>query len=84
MVFSSDHIKSKLQQHLDTSHLEVNDVSDGCGAKFDCVIVSDKFEGKTLLQRHRMVNDLLKEEMPSIHAFTMKTLTTEQFNKTKS
>ncbi|KAI4454391.1 dolichyl glycosyltransferase [Holotrichia oblita] len=32
---------------------EVVDESDGCGGKFSCVIVSDKFEGKTLLQRHR-------------------------------
>lgn len=32
---------------------EVQDESDGCGAKFSVVIVSDKFEGKPLLQRHR-------------------------------
>lgn len=32
---------------------EVQDESDGCGAKFSVVVVSDKFEGKPLLQRHR-------------------------------
>jgi len=32
---------------------EVQDESDGCGPKFRVVIVSDKFEGKPLLQRHR-------------------------------
>jgi len=32
---------------------EVQDESDGCGAKFSVIIVSDKFEGKPLLQRHR-------------------------------
>lgn len=32
---------------------EVQDESDGCGAKFSVLIVSDKFEGKPLLQRHR-------------------------------
>jgi hypothetical protein len=32
---------------------EVRDESDGCGAKFSVLIVSDKFEGKPLLQRHR-------------------------------
>lgn len=31
----------------------VNDDSDGCGAKFSVIVVSDKFIGKTLLQRHR-------------------------------
>jgi len=28
-------------------------MSDGCGAKFDCLVVSSQFEGKPLLQRHR-------------------------------
>jgi len=32
---------------------KVEDMSDGCGAKFDCLIVSSQFEGKPLLQRHR-------------------------------
>ncbi|KAL5244845.1 hypothetical protein ACI65C_012255 [Semiaphis heraclei] len=58
----------------------VNDDSDGCGAKFSVVVVSDKFNGKTLLQRHRMVNDVLAEELKEIHAFSQKTLTTEQWN----
>ena len=34
---------------------KVEDLSDGCGMKFSCVIVSSKFEGKPLLQRHRQV-----------------------------
>lgn len=56
-------------------------MSDGCGAKFKVLIVSSKFEGKPLLARHRMVNELLQEEMKSIHAFTMNTLTPEQYDK---
>ena len=32
---------------------EVADVSDGCGYKFEVVVVSSQFEGKPLLQRHR-------------------------------
>lgn len=58
----------------------VNDDSDGCGAKFSVIIVSDKFIGKTLLQRHRMVNEVLADELKVIHAFSQKTLTTEQWN----
>ncbi|KER23157.1 hypothetical protein T265_08889 [Opisthorchis viverrini] len=33
--------------------LEVKDFSDGCGKKFDVFIVSDVFDGKSLLERHR-------------------------------
>jgi stress-induced morphogen len=32
---------------------EVTDESDGCGAKFNFVIVSEQFEGKSLLARQR-------------------------------
>ena len=32
----------------------IEDLSDGCGAKFSCLVVSSKFEGKPLLQRHRL------------------------------
>lgn len=34
---------------------EVVDESDGCGGKFSAVIVSSQFEGKSLLQKHRLV-----------------------------
>lgn len=34
---------------------EVVDESDGCGGKFNVIVVSDKFEGKPILQRHRLV-----------------------------
>ncbi|XP_062528877.1 bolA-like protein 2 isoform X2 [Bombyx mori] len=58
---------------------EVTDESDGCGAKFSVLIVSDKFKGKPLLARHRLVNTLLQEELKTIHAFTQKTLTVDQW-----
>ena len=42
------------------------------------------FDGKALLARHRMVNDVLKEELNVIHAFTQKTLTPEQWASKQS
>ena len=59
------------------------DVSDGCGAKFECIIVSALFDGKSMLERHRLVNQSLSEEMKSIHAFSMRTLTPNQWEKIK-
>ncbi|KAL4715301.1 hypothetical protein ACJJTC_010871 [Scirpophaga incertulas] len=58
---------------------EVTDDSDGCGAKFTILVVSDKFQGKPLLARHRLVNSVLQEELRSIHALTQKTLTVDQW-----
>ncbi|XP_043269053.1 bolA-like protein 2 isoform X2 [Venturia canescens] len=81
MPYTEDYIKQKLLQELEASHVEVEDQSDGCGAKFSVLIVSDKFEGKPLLQRHRLVNAILEEELKEIHAFSQKTLTAEQWKK---
>ncbi|KAG8180694.1 hypothetical protein JTE90_006252 [Oedothorax gibbosus] len=79
--YNQDYIQKKLQEELETTHLDVQDLSDGCGAKFHALIVTPKFEGVALLQRHRMVNEILKTELESIHAFNYKTLTPEQWEK---
>ncbi|KAJ0647777.1 putative BolA protein [Helianthus annuus] len=53
-----------------------------CGASFKVEIVSEQFEGKRLLDRHRMVNGALAEEMKDIHALSItKALTPDQWNK---
>lgn len=62
---------------------EVHDESDGCGGKFSAVIVSKQFEGKSLLQRHRLVNGALAEELKTIHAFSQKTFTPAQWEEQK-
>lgn len=77
--YTADYIQEKLSKELETSFCTVTDLSDGCGGKFDAVIVSAKFEGKPLLQRHRLVNAVLEQELKTIHAFTQKTLTPEQY-----
>lgn len=60
---------------------EVVDESDGCGGKFSVIIVSSQFEGKALLQRHRLVNAALAEELKTIHAFSQKTFTPKQWDE---
>ena len=40
--------------------------------------------GVALLARQRAVNECLAEEMPNIHAFTMKTWTPSQYEKKKA
>ena len=36
--YSEEHLKSKLLEKLGAEHVEVTDVSDGCGGKFEVVI----------------------------------------------
>lgn len=65
-------------------HLEITDTSDGCGSKFEAIVVSEAFAGMALLERQRAVNEAIKAEMESIHAFSMKTWTPEQYEKKKA
>jgi len=47
---------------------------------FKVTLVSEKFSGKMLIARHRMINETLKEELDGqIHALTLHTMTTEEY-----
>lgn len=64
-----DYIRKQITEHLNPSHLEVINEShlhaghagdDGSGqTHFKVVVVSAKFDGMQVVQRHRLVNDLL-------------------------
>ena len=70
-----------LNRALSPAVLRVTDESDGCGAKFALLVVSDACDNKPLLERQRAVFDALAAEMPRIHALTMKTWTRAQYDK---
>jgi stress-induced morphogen len=78
----SDKIKSRLEA-ISPLHSEIQDTSGGCGQSFNVMVVSEEFKGKSVLQRHRLINDLLKDEISSMHAFSQKCLTPEQWNELK-
>lgn len=66
----------------DIFHLEIKDQSEaGCGAKFAVLLVSDTFKKKTTLQRHKIVNNVLQDIIPRLHAFSQKTLTQDEYAK---
>jgi stress-induced morphogen len=55
---------------------EVVDTSGGCGSAFEVRAVSPLFAGKTLLQRHRLINECLRAELATgIHALSIKQAT---------
>lgn len=66
---------------IKTTHIAIQDISGGCGQSFSAVIVSADFEGKSALQRHRLVNGVLKDEIGKIHAWTPRCLTPAQWEK---
>ncbi|XP_077445034.1 bolA-like protein 2 [Stigmatopora argus] len=82
MAITCDHIRDKLKTELSAAYVDVEDMSPNrCATSFKVLVVSSQFEGKPLLQRHRMVNTCLAEELKEIHALEQKTLTPEQWEK---
>ena len=64
------------------SALSVN--VEGDGTHFEAVIVSEEFDGKTLLERHQLVYKVLGDAMKDrIHALSLKTYTPEQWSSIK-
>lgn len=64
---------------LDESHKHAGHAGARSGGHFKLTIVSNLFDGKGLLQRHRMVYDALGSAMQTdIHALTIKALTPEE------
>uniref|UniRef100_A0A8D0B3M0 BolA-like protein 2 n=1 Tax=Salvator merianae TaxID=96440 RepID=A0A8D0B3M0_SALMN len=83
-VLSAEALRERLLQGLEAEHVEVEDTTPGhCSTSFKVLVVSPRFRGKALLQRHRLVNEVLAEEMKHIHAFEQRTLTPEQWAKEK-
>ncbi|KAK4981432.1 hypothetical protein LTR66_009998 [Elasticomyces elasticus] len=76
-------LKGTLESKLGATHVDIEDLSGGCGQMFEAVIVSPQFAKKTTLARHRLVNSTLKDEIAAIHAWTPKCFTPEEWEKKK-
>jgi acid stress-induced BolA-like protein IbaG/YrbA len=75
MKVTPDNVKEYILQGLACEHIEV----DGDGRHFQAVIVSGEFEGKGMLQQHKLVYQVLGDRMEKIHALSMKTMTPSQW-----
>lgn len=83
MLSRAIRIKTKLQSALEASVLEVEDVSyqhaghaavrdNANETHFNVKVVSSKFDGQSLVKRHRMIYDLLGDELQSgLHAISI-------------
>ncbi|MCK5917570.1 MAG: BolA/IbaG family iron-sulfur metabolism protein [Cocleimonas sp.] len=79
-------IKSKLTTALKPEVLDIIDetqqhnVPADSESHFKVVAVSKAFEGKMLIARHRMINEVLSEELAgSIHALSLHTMTPDEY-----
>jgi stress-induced morphogen len=75
-----------LQESLEPTHVEISDESHKHGGShaFIVTVVSSKFAGLSLIDRHRMVNELLQDFLDeskggTVHALNIKAKTPEQW-----
>ena len=89
MSIRQKRIEDRLRQVFQPVHLEIMDESHkhaghpgaaAGGGHYQVLIVSAGFEGKSLLEQHRMVNDALGDMLGGeIHALGLKTIPASQW-----
>lgn len=76
-AFAPTELRVVNESHLHEGHAS----SPGSGeSHFAVLVVAEAFEGKTRLQRHRMVNEALAEELAGkVHALAIRAMTLPEF-----
>lgn len=84
-------IEKKIKNKFSVFYLEVVNESDqhavpvNSQTHFKVTLVSDDFEGVSLIARHRLMNTLLKNELEDgVHALALHTYTKEQWETKNS
>ena len=77
-----DQLKSRIEQLSPGTQAQVTDLT-GTMDHYQALIVSPAFEGKGMMEQHRMVYGLFSSEIQSneVHALTLKTFTPGQYAK---
>jgi acid stress-induced BolA-like protein IbaG/YrbA len=78
-----EHVEAVLRARFADAEIRVGSFT-GEGDHVEARIVSSEFDGKGMVERHRMVYAALGDAMKSaIHALTLRTLTPAEFAKEK-
>ena len=78
---TEESVKQRIESGLSDAQVQVVDTK-GTGDHFSVVVISDKFEGKSLVKRHQMVyatvSDVLTKEL---HALQLKTYSSKEWKQ---
>lgn len=81
MIYQPEQVKQIVESFIPKSQVWVDDLT-GTRDHYKVVVVSESFVGKILIERHKMVNEALKEPLKGpIHALTIEAHTPEQWQK---
>lgn len=77
-------VEQLILKNLPDSEVRVTDLT-GTKDHIGLLIVSDAFKGKTLLEQHQMIMDILRQSLKEqVHAVQIKTMTKEAYSRQTS
>lgn len=83
MPMNLNQVQELIEKAIPEAHVSINDLV-GDGDHLQVIVVSQKFEGKSLLEQHQMILTPLRESLKTdLHALTLKTYTPQQWEKMK-
>ena len=76
---NANEVRQLIEDGLPGAIVQVDDTTGG-GDHFEALVVTEKFDGKSLVERHQMVYAALGDAMRArVHALALKTLTPAQY-----
>jgi len=77
---NAEMIRQLIQEGMPGAQVQVNGDD---GVHFEAVVISDAFAGKSMLEQHRMINDILGTRMQQgdIHALALRTYSPQQWDE---
>lgn len=80
-MIAKEEIIAKIQEAIPDAEVQVQDLT-GTQDHYKAWVISESFEGKTLIARHRMIYAALAEEMKGpIHALTLEVFTPREWDE---
>jgi stress-induced morphogen len=74
-VPAADELKHRIEQALPGANVQVEDLN-GTGDHFRAEVVSERFEGLSRIEQHKLIYDVFGNEIGGpIHALSLKTST---------
>ena len=79
-MLSADEVKQRIEKALPGAQVEVKDLT-GTGDHYEAHVVSETFDGKSMVQQHQLVYAPLKDVLATgeLHALALKTYTPAQW-----
>ena len=79
---SPNEVQKRIEQTLKDSQVEVRDLT-GTADHYQVIVISSLFEGKSMIDQHRMVKAVFEKDIASgnVHALTLRTYTPSEWAK---